>query len=300
MHLPDVTIHHPASLAEASATLRRLGPRARALAGGTDLVVDLKTRRVDADHLVSLARVPHLRGVERAPLGAPANGDLAGALRIGALTTIAQLDRSPELRGSLSALREATRDMAATQVRHTATVGGNIAGAVPCADLPPVLLVLGAWVEIASDSGTRTLPLVSFFTGPRQTLLAPGELLTAILVPPPPTRTGAAYARFSLREGNAIAVASVAAAVTVDDAGRIARASLALGAVAPVPRLVELPPGPERSDDDAIADAARRAVAASDPINDIRGSAEYRRELVRVLAGRAMRSALERAREARP
>lgn len=150
-------LHEPTGLAEAAQLLAQFPGRARLLAGGTDLLVDLKSARTTAGHLVSLARIESLRGIEN-----------RSGLRLGAMTTIAQIERSPLVRGPFAALRDAARLMASPQVRHLATIGGNIASAVPCADLPPVLGVLDALVVLWSPHGERTAALAEFFTGPRQ------------------------------------------------------------------------------------------------------------------------------------
>ena len=200
MYIPDVELHEATTLEEAAALMARYAPDARLLAGGTDLLVDLKTGRVSVGHLVSINRIDGLRGVS----------ETDGSLRIGALTTITQLDRAPIVQQRFSPLLEATRQMAAPQIRNVATVGGNIASAVPCADLPPILTAMNASVVLWSPAGERTVPLETFFVGARQTVRRDDEELTAVLVPQQPSGFGAAYARFALRDGNAIAVAAVA------------------------------------------------------------------------------------------
>jgi CO/xanthine dehydrogenase FAD-binding subunit len=295
VHLAELTVHEPTQLTEASLLLSGLGTQARILAGGTDLLVDLKTGRAHADHLVSLRRVPGLSGIEQV---LPHVGGCP-ALRIGALTTVAELERSPLLTGVHSVIVEAAREMAAPQVRNAATIGGNLASAVPCADLPPVLGVLGASVVLTSAANSRRVAVTDFFTGPRQTVLTTGELLTAVEVPALPPRCGAAYARLALRDGNAIAVASVAASLWLDESNAIAGIRLMLGAVAPIPKPVRqaetaligarLP--------DAATVGAALAMAAAEPISDLRASAAYRREVVGVLAARAIASAYSRAME---
>jgi carbon-monoxide dehydrogenase medium subunit len=285
-------VHEAATLEEASAVLGRYGPDARMLAGGTDLLVDLKTGRFGAGHLVSLQRIESLRGVTESD----------GDLRIGALTTITQLGNSPIVRRAFSPLLDATSRMAAPQIRNVATVGGNIASAVPCADLPPILTALKASVELWSPSGRRVVPLDSFFVGARQTVMGDEEILTAVVVPGFGPGFGAAYARFQLREGNAIAVAGVAAGLTLGGDGTIVGARIVLGAVAPIPKLVRSA-GDElvgrRPGEDAFRAAAGAAMKAAEPISDVRGSAEYRRELVGVLTRRALAAAGRRAGEAR-
>lgn len=281
-------LHEPTDLAGAAQLLTRFSGRARLLAGGTDLLVDLKSARTTADHLVSLHRVESLRGIEK-----------RRGLRIGAMTTIAQIERSPLLDGPFTALREAARLMASPQVRHLATIGGNIASAVPCADLPPVLGVLDASLVLWSPRGERTAALEQFFTGPRQTIRREDEVLIAVLVPQPPPHFGAAYERFALREGNSIAVASVAASLVLDEGGAVQAARLMLGAVAPVPlpvRAVEEVLRGRRLEG-TLDEAAEIAADAARPISDVRGSAAFRRRLVRVLTRRAFVAAHQRARE---
>ncbi len=290
MFIPNVELHECDSLEEASALLTRHGADARLLAGGTDLLVDLKTARIDVTHLVSVNRLDDLRGVTVAD----------GALRIGAMTTIAQLIASPCVSGAWRPILDAAREMASPQIRNMATVGGNIASAVPCADLPPILMVFGASVVLWSPTGERTVEMDAFFTGPRQTARRADELLTVVLVPEPAEGFGAAYERFALRNANGIAVASVAAGLRLDNNGRITDARVAIGAVAPIPKLVESAAAAlvgQPADADAFAAAADAAMQAAQPISDIRGSAEFRRELVPVLTRRALEKASRRAEE---
>ena len=291
MYVPDVELHESHSLEEASALLTRHAPDVRLLAGGTDLLVDLKAGRVSVRHLVSLSRIDALRGVSLT----------ADGLRIGALTTITQLDRSDPVRERFAPIRDATSRMAARQIRNVATVGGNIVSAVPCADLPPILTVMNASVMLWSPDGERSVALRDFFVDARRTVRRDEELLIAITVPTPSARFGAAYARFGLREGNAIAVAAVAAGVRLGENDMIQDAQIALGAVAPTPKRVEAARtallGARPDDDDAFGKAADAAMEAAEPICDVRGSAEYRRELVGVLTRRALATACERARE---
>jgi carbon-monoxide dehydrogenase medium subunit len=288
VYIPDFELHRPSTLDQAGALLQQHGLDARLLAGGTDLLVDLKTGRVVADQVVSLHGIDGLRGITRD----------GGALRIGALTTINQLNASPLLDSAFSALRDATTQMAAHQIRNAATVGGNIASAVPCADLPPLLIAMKADALLWSAGIERSVPLEAFFLGPRQTVMQEGEVLIAVLVSGPPAAGfGAAYARLALRNGNGIAVAAVAAGLTVQD-GVIGEARVVLGAVAPIPLFAEeageLLAG-RKADAAAFAEAAAAAQKAAEPISDIRGSKEYRRDVVGVLATRALQGALKRA-----
>ena len=291
MYIPDIELHDATTLEDAAAMKSRYAPGVRLLAGGTDLLVDLKTGRIGVDHVVSLSRISDLRGISMTN----------DSLRIGALTTITQLGRSPVVRERFPALLDATGKMAAPQVRNVATVGGNIASAVPCADLPPVLTAMNASLVLWSAKGERSVPLESFFLGARETILRDEEIVTAIIVRQPDPGFGAAYARFGLRNGNTIAVAAVAAGLRINADKIVQDARVVLGAVAPIPKLVEsagaLLVG-KPADQDAFGRAADAATDAADPISDIRGSADYRRELVKVLTMRALKTALARAKEA--
>lgn len=290
MYLPSVEFHRTQSLAEASALLERYGSRCRVLAGGTDLLVDLKAKRLTTDHLISISRIESLKEIA-------AEND---SLRIGALTTISQLGESELVRERFPALLDATRVMAVQQVRNLATVGGNIASAVPCADLPPILTALRGSVALWSNGSERLVPLDEFFVGARQTVIRDTEILSGVIIPFSNNRFGAAYARFGLREGNAIAVAAVAAGIQLSAAGTIEDTGIILSAVSPKPKIAteasNLLRG-EQPSDSLFAKAAEKAVAAADPISDVRGSAAFRRELVSVLTQRALSKALQRAEE---
>ncbi len=273
--------------------MSRYEPNARFIAGGTDVLVDLKSGRYGIDHLISISRIDGLCGVSRSPDG----------LRIGALTTITELIRSPLVRQACPAVLEAATQMAAPQIRNVATVGGNIACAAPGADLPPILMALSASLSLVSRTGERSLALESFFRGPRETAIGRNEVLTAVHVPPSPERSGAAYARFGLREGNAIAVAAVAASLKLNGHGTIETARIVLGSVGPTPILSQatadalIGQTPDRA---LFERAAALAMDAARPISDVRGSADYRRELIGVLSVRALDTALRRAEESAP
>lgn len=293
MYMPNIKWHHCSSLKDASNLLRRLAPDARLLAGGTDLLVDLKSGRSNVKHLISLNGLQELRGVTESDEG----------IRIGALTTITQLGRSKIICDRFPAILDAVNNMAAPPIRNVATIGGNIISAVSCADLPPVLMVLSSELQLWLPDQQRTLTLEKIFVGPRRTALRDGEVLTSIFIPDPKPGFGAAYERFGLREGNAIAVAAVAAGLTLDDNNCIQDLRLAIGAVAPIPKLVakvnDILVG-RVADESSYREAARIAREAADPISDVRGTAQYRRELVEVLTQRALINAAHRARKAQP
>jgi len=266
----------------------RCGDRARFLAGGTSLVVDLKTDRYQSDHVISLNRISSLRGISSVDNG----------VRIGALTTLGEVATSDLIRAKCLVIREAAREMASPQIRNLGTVGGNIVGAVPCADLPPVMTVTHATVSLWSPSGVRNMPIEEFFVGPRETVRRKDEILTEVIVPEPPARFGAAYARFGLREANSVAVAAVAASLLLTADGTVDRARICLSAVAGKPTLVaeaQSALAGKPLDESSLGRAAEAAMATARPISDVRGSAHYRRDLIGTLTRRALLTAQMRA-----
>jgi len=283
----SVEYHRPVSVSDACDLLRTLGPDALPLAGGTDVMVDLRRRTKRPRHLVSLAELEELRGITHR------NGDL----RIGALVTPAQLLASEQVALARPELLDAVGVFGTPQVRYRATVGGNLCTAASCGDLAPLLMAFGARVVVATPEGPREFSLEAFFGHHRETILEPGHLLVEVIVSDRAPGEGAAYQAFGLRATNFITVASVAAFLKWE-AGRCTAARLALGAVAPTPMLV---PAIEEGlvggnlEDDALAKMGVVAGKAADPISDIRGSAEHRRELVEKLCIRALRVARERA-----
>jgi carbon-monoxide dehydrogenase medium subunit len=287
MAVCEFTYHRPVSLAEACDLARALGDRCYFLAGGTELLPDFKQARDAAEHLIALDRIPELAGIRSDE----------GGLRIGALATLSDVGASAVVREAFLPLAEAALTVAGEQIRNQATIGGNFCRAVPCADTPPICIAGEARLRLSNGHRERTLAAETFFLGPRKTALCAGEILVEIQIPPQPTHSGASYQRFSLRKGSALAVASAAARVVLRD-GSIESARVVLGAVAPIPLLVERcgevlaghAPSEER-----LARAAEAAAAGAQPITDVRGTAEFRRELVRVLTARALKAAVRRA-----
>jgi CO/xanthine dehydrogenase FAD-binding subunit len=279
--------HRPATIADACALGLRLGTGAAFLAGGTELVPDYQRGRETASDLIALSGISGLRGIERE----------RDALRIGCLTTVAEVARSPLVAQWLPALAEGARALGSPPIRNRATVGGNFCRAVSCADLPPAALIGDARLRIATPGGTREIAAADFFRAARRTVLGPGELLTDLVLPAPPANRGTRFERFSLRRGMALAVASVAARIDLDG-DVIAGAALALGAVAPTPILAPAAAGMlvgEHPSASLFAGVAAACAAVALPLGDVRGSAGHRRELVDVLARRALERALARA-----
>lgn len=291
MTLPAFAWHRPATLGEACALSECLGADAAFLAGGTELLPDFHRERERATHLIALDKIEELHGV------AIVNGEL----HIGALTTIAEVAASPLVRTHGLVLAEAARTIGSPPVRSIATIGGNFCRAVPCADTPPAAIALGARVRLTGAAGSRELDAEHFFTGARSTVLEPGELLAQVIVPAQPLHTGASYQRFARRNGAALAVAAVAARVTLSR-GKMTGVRIALGAASPAPFLImraTLALEGVAPSERAFAHAAKCCAEDALPITDIRGSGEFRRELVRVLAARALACAVERAGGAR-
>lgn len=290
METSDFRYHRPTTLADASELGSKFGAQARYLAGGTELIVDFRNQRDSAQHLISLKGIPGLDSIVRDP---------DGQLRIGAMTTLAAISASSVVRRCFPILADGVLTMAGAQVRNQATIGGNFCRAVSCADTPPICMVGEARLKVVDAAKERWITIEEFFTGPRQTTLRAGEILIEILIPPQPVGSGASYQRFSLRRGQALAVAAVAARVSLQKT-KIREARLALGAVAPTPmralRCEALLQGKTPADD-LFARAAAEAAAEARPISDLRGSEAFRRELVEVLTARALKEATERARK---
>ena len=278
---------------EAISLLQEHGDAARPLAGGTDLVVQMKenaTKFAAPSHIVSLLRVSEIGGIEYSE---------AEGLRIGAGVTMAEVAESQVVRERYAAIAEGAALVGSIQTMNMATVGGNLCNAAPSADIAPPLLAFEAEAVIVGRSGRRSLPLEEFFQSPGKTALPPGELLAEVRVPAPANGTGSAYDRHTPRKQMDIAVVGVAAALTIA-ADRIERARVALGAVAPTPvraREAEAALEGQAPTDEVFARAAEIAAEAEcSPIADVRGSVEFRRHIVRVMTQRILVEALNRAR----
>ena len=282
----------PRTLAEASAALRGHDGFASVMAGGTDLLVEIKEHLRRVQCVINIKRIPGLDAL---------TFDASAGLRFGALTTARAIELDANVARHYPGLAQAVRELGSIQVRHRATVVGNICRASPSADTLPPLIADGASIEMGDGHSTRVMLLEDFFTGPGKTALRPGELVLAIHVPPPaaaPARTGRVYIKHGRRKAMELATVGVAVSLTLDAAGICTQARIALGAVAPTPiraRAAEAllegaPIGPE-----ALVGAAERAMLACTPISNVRASAAYRREMVGVLTRRALEDALARA-----
>jgi carbon-monoxide dehydrogenase medium subunit len=277
----------PASFHEALAVLAADGS-STVIAGGTDLLVDIKFRDFHPVGLVNINALDELRYVREAPDG----------LRIGALTSIEDLARSPLVTERFTAIADAASTFASLQVRNLATIGGSLGRATPAGDLLPPLLCLDASAVLARNGSERVVELTDFFLGPRRTVLERGELVREVVVPTPPPRTGSSYARMSYRDVLDLAIVGVASRLTIGPDGRIAEARVALGAVAPkpvrAPRTEALLEG-QLVTDELIQEAGATASSEATPISDQRASAEYRTLITGVLARRSLRAAADAA-----
>ncbi len=284
--------YEPETVAEAAALLAQHNGRARLMAGGTDLLVQMKVERLAPEAVISLSRIPGLDRIE-----VDGRGEVTSPLRVGARASILSIERHPVVRTHYRALAEACANFSSTQVQTMGTIGGNLGNASPAADSAPSLLAFGASLTLAGPEGERTLPLDEFFLGPGKAALQPGELITAVTLPQPQPNTGSAFAKVS-RVTNDIAKANCAVALVRGAGGRVLDCRLAFGSVAPTPmraRQTEaLLTGQVWSE--ALANRAAAAAAAEvTPIDDVRSSAAYRREAVRVMVGEGLRLAWQRA-----
>ena len=279
--------HAPGTLDEAVALLERLGDEAKVLSGGQSLLPLLKLRLGDAGHLVDIGRIPGLDGIAEAD----------GYLRIGGAAREADLERSDLIREKYPILLDTAAVIADPLVRNRATVGGNLAHGDPANDHPATMLALGAEVVARGPGGERTIPITGFFTGLFATALGPAEILTEIRIPVPPPRSGGAYVKLERKVGD-FATAAAAAQITLGGAGEIARVGIGLTNAGPTPIKATAAEGHllgRQPDAAVIAEAARLAADATSPSADRRGSVEYKRDMARVLTGRAVARAVERA-----
>jgi carbon-monoxide dehydrogenase medium subunit len=274
-------------VAHAVALLGEHGAKAKILAGGTDLLVELKHAVHNPEIIVDVSRLAELKDIVIADDG----------LHIGALATHADIMNAPIISGMFPALVEAAHSIGAVQTRNLGTLGGNLITCVPSVDSGPALIALDAVVTVASAEGERRMPLAELFVGPRKTSLKPGDLLIDIIIPKDNLDKPAAFEKFGLRKGQALALVNVAASFWVDN-DKFAAPRIALGAVAPT--VIRAPKAEAYLDGrkisaEAMAEAGRIAATEAKPISDFRAGAEYRRDLVAVLVKRALAKAHARA-----
>lgn len=279
--------HAPATLPEALALLAQYGDTAKVLSGGQSLLPLLKLRLGAADHLIDIGKIPGLEYIR----------EEGGMLKIGARTREAALEDSELIRSKYPILFDTAKVIADPLVRNRATVGGNLAHGDPGNDHPATMLALGARVVAVGKKGERTIAIDDFFVGVFATALAPDEILTEVRIPSPPPRSGGAYVKLERKVGD-YATAAAAVQVTLSAAGTVERIGIGLTNLGPMPihaRDAEKLITGKKPDAAAIAAVAAAAAKQTAPNADRRGAVEYKREMARVLCGRALAKALERA-----
>ena len=280
----------PHSVREAVDLLSQAGDRARPLAGGTDLLVQLRARAYDLDLVVDSKNIPELNELTYDP----DNG-----LTIGAAVPCYRIYGNSTVRSVYPGIVDAANIIGGTQIQGRASLGGNLCNAAPSADSVPAMIAYNGVARIAGPNGSREVAIEDFCTFVRQTVLEPGEILVSMNFPSPPANSGANYIRFIPRNEMDIAVAGAGVSVVLDN-GNIASARVTLASVAPTPLFVE-----EAGDavagkpatEETVRIASNIAMEAAKPITDMRGTIEYRKRLCEVLTRRAMLTAIERAKE---
>ena len=281
--------HAPTTLDDA---VRRLAesPGSKVLAGGTDLLVRLNSEMIEPEGILDIKRIGSMREIAAED----------GGWRIGAAVSGAEMGEHAGLRADWPGVVESVNLIGSTQIQGRATMAGNLCNASPAADSVPAMMAAGAVVRVAGPEGTRDVPVGEIPTAPGRTSLRPGELVASIFLPARPARSGDAYLRFIPRTEMDIAVVGCGVSLTLDEGGTCTAARIALGAVAPtvvlVPEAAEAILGTPL-DDAALEALAAACSAAAKPIDDKRGTADYRIHVAGVLARRAARIARDRARD---
>ena len=279
----------PTTVDQAVALLKHSGNASRILAGGTDLLVQLRSGVIEPELIVDIKKIAEVRSILKED----------GKFRIGAAVTSAELGEHGDLKAAWPGVVEAAELIGSTQIQGRASLGGNLCNASPAADAVPALVAAGAVCMIAGPNGRRELPVEAICTGPGQTSLSPGEFVVSFLFPIPKPRSSDAYLRFIPRTEMDIAVVGVGIHLTLNAENVCSDARVAVGAVAPTVLLVEESAAALVGTmvDDAGIDKMMAAVRDScDPIDDKRGTVVYRTQVAGVLAGRVCRIALQRAR----
>lgn len=288
--LPRFEYVAPKSVAAVCNALAAYPTEARLLAGGTDLILQLRRREIRPGYVIGLKGVSELDFIDER-----ANGELA----IGAMTTLHRIRSSELVRKKYRLLAETAAQMGSPEIRQVATIGGNLAGALPCADFPPALLVLGAKVKLQSKQGERLVSLEDFFLNFEQTVTRRDEFLTEIHLAAPPPLSGGVYLKFHDRHSMDMTTTGVAAFVILDSKSRVLReVKIALGSSAPVPlraKKAEAALRGQAFNENVLEDAASLACEEAEPRESWRASRTFRLELIRTLTKRAVTDAWKKA-----
>lgn len=278
----------PESVDEAVRLLSEHGEKARILAGGTDVLVQLRGGFRAADWVVDIKEIPELNGIA---------WDDSSGLTIGAAVPCYRVYENADIKEHYPGLVDAASLIGGTQIQGRASLGGNLCNAAPSADAVPAMIVLEATARVVGPDGERTIAVEDFCSAPGKNVLKPGELLVSLHFPAPKPRSGAHYMRFIPRNEMDIAVAGAGVSVVLDN-GNFASARVALASVAPTPLFVkeagEALAG-QPVNEESIQRAAEIAKQAAKPIDDMRGTTRYRKHLCEVLTRRALHIAVERA-----
>jgi len=274
---------------ETLALLNKYGRKAKVLAGGTDLIPEMKWGEHKPDYVIALSRISGLDNIEY---------DEKSGLKLGAMCKIAQIEKSDVIKKNYPLLSQAASVLASMEIRNRGTVGGNLCTAAPSADMPPSLLALEAKAVIASNDRERVLPLEEFFSGPKKTILNHDEILVRLEVPSMKPKSAGEYVKFGRRRAMEIAMIGVAALLTVDpEENQCIDAKLALATAAPTPiraKEAEKKLTGKKLKADIIKEAAQMASKAASPRTSWRTTEEYRRDLIPVLVRRAIQTALKK------
>jgi len=278
----------PKSLEEAISLLAQYDGKAKIMAGGTDLLVEMRSRELQPEVLIDLKRIPNLDSID----------DDNEGLRIGALVRIRDIETSQIIQEKFSILSQAAGTLGSVQVRNKATVGGNLCHAAPSADMAPALIGLGAVARFVGQDGDKTLPLEEFCLGPGETVLRADQILTELRVPNMAAFSEGVYLKFGPRRAMDLAVVGVAAVLTMDSTiTNCLDIRIVLGAVAPTPiraRKAEAVLRGNKLSDSLTNEAAKIASEEAKPITDIRASDWYRRQIVEVLVKRSINQAVDK------
>jgi len=287
--LPRFEYLGPETVAETLAMLNEYGRKAKVLAGGTDLISEMKWGEYKPDYVIALSHVSGLDNI---------GYDEKEGLKLGAMCKIAQIEKSDVIKRNYPLLSQAASVLASMEIRNRATIGGNLCTAAPSADMPPSLLALEAKAVIASKDGERVLPLEEFFAGPKKTILDHDEILVRLDVPSMKPNSAGEYVKFGRRRAMEIAMIGVAALLTVEpEENRCTDAKLALATAAPTPiraKEAEKALTGKTLDADIIEASAQMACKEASPRTSWRTTEEYRRDLIPVLVRRAIQTALNK------
>ncbi len=276
----------PKTIKEATSLLSKYDRKAKVIAGGTDLLVQIGNRAIEPEYLVDISYIPGLDYIDC---------DDKQGLRIGALTTIRIIEKSDKLRRMYPVISQAAGLLGSTAIRNVGTIGGNLCNAAPSADSAPALIGLSSRAKIVGPRGERTVPVEDFFTGPGGTVLRSSELLVEIQVPVLSPNIKGVYLKHAIRKALDLAIIGVAV-VTTMNGDVLSDIKIVLGAVAPTPiraKKAEAILVGKKISEELLQKAGEAAADESSPIDDVRSSADYRRQMVRVLVARAVKQAAE-------